>query len=253
MRNYPLCLAGVFLLSLTLGAQEQDTGTRFAVAIEDNDAKAIRALLKEGAPADTPIDYGEESMTPLMKAAWEGDSAIVEILLEAGADVNARTSKSNETALMNAVTREHGSLIPILLKAGADIKPKSVYGFDAFTSAVAAGNEEIAGALLDAGAKVNEGAHGLSPLQFAASAGNVGMIRFLVKRGADVNLGAKTGGQTALLSAIYAAKPDVVKALIELKANVNTKTKDGDTPLKAAQKGDQSNIIEILKAAGAKK
>src|SRR5439155_9517459 len=125
--------------------------------------------------------------------------------------------------------------------------------FNAFTSAVAAGKEDIAALLLDAGARIEEGASGLTPLQFAASAGNVDMIRFLAKRGANVNHGAKSGEQTALLSAIYSAHPEAVQALIDLKADVNAKTKDGTTPLKAAQKGDQDDIIKILKAAGAKK
>ena len=79
------------------------------------------------------------------------------------------------------------------------------------------------------------------------------MIRFLAKRGANVNHGAKSGDQTALLSAIYGAHPEAVQALIELKADVNSKMKDGTTPLKAAQKGDQDDIIKLLKAAGAKK
>lgn len=233
-------------------AQEQEPGTAFAVAIESNDADAVRALLEKH-PADTLIEYGEHKITPLMRAAWEGDAAITGILLAGGAKVNARATDSQETALMNAVTRGHVEVVQMLLEAGADVTPKNSTGFNAFTSAVAAGNEEVAALLLKSGAKIGEGAHSLTPLQFAASAGNVSMIRFLAGQGADVNQGAKQGQQTALLSAIYAAQVDAVKTLIELKANVNTKTKDGDTPLKAAQKGDQEDIIAILKQAGAKK
>ena len=49
------------------------------------------------------------------------------------------------------------------------------------------------------------------------------------------------------------AERSAVQALVELKADVNAKTKDGDSPLKAAMKGDQDDIVKILKAAGAKK
>jgi ankyrin repeat protein len=59
-------------------------------------------------------------------------------------------------------------------------------------------------------------------------------------------------GQTALFSAIYAGNAEMVQAFIDLKANVNFRTKDGETPIKAAQKGDQTDIIELLKAAGGK-
>lgn len=245
-------LVATVLFSTSLLADEIK-GAAFAIAIEDGDSEAIKQLLDDGAAVDTWIEYGEHKITPLMKASWDGENAIVEILLAAGAKVNATASDDGATALMSAVTRGHIDVIHTLLKAGADVSPKNTYGFNAFTTAVAAGNEEVAGMLLAAGAKLNEGAHMLTPLQFAASAGNVNMIRFLVSHGADVNYGAKKGEQTALLSAIYGAHAEAVKTLIELKASVNTKTKDGDTPLTAARKGDQEDIIAILKAAGAKK
>lgn len=249
MRQLSIVLLAALALPLFA---EQDPGTRFAVAIEDHDADAVKALLESGLSTETPIDYGEHKITPLLKAAWDGDADIVKLLLDAGAKINARATDTGETALMNAVSREHLEIVAMLLKAGADVAPKNRFDFNAFTMAVAAGKQEIAGMLLDGGAKIEEGASGLTPLQFAASAGNVEMIRFLVGRGADVNRGVKSGGQTALLSAIYGAHPEAVQALIELKANVNAKTKDGDTPLKAAMKGDQEDIVKLLKAAGAK-
>jgi ankyrin repeat protein len=244
----------IFLAALALPALAgQDAGTKFAVAIEDGDLDAVKALLESGLSTETPIEYGEHKITPLLKAAWDGEAEIVAALLDAGAKINARATDTGETALMNAVTRGHMEIIKLLLKKGADVAPKNRYDFNAFTSAVAAGKQDIAGLLLDAGAKPDDGSPGLTPLQFAASAGNVEMIRFLVKRGANVNYGVKSGGQTALLSAIYGAHPEAVQALIELKADVNAKTKDGDTPLQAAMKGDQEDMVKILKAAGAKR
>jgi len=87
---------------------------------------------------------------------------------------------------------------------------------------------------------------------FAVSARKIDTARLLVNLGASVNQVSSLSGQTALFSAIYGANAEMVRALIDLKANVNFRTKDGDTPLKAAQKGDQTDLIEILKAAGAK-
>ena len=248
--------ATVFFLcvfALSAFADDRDPGTQFAVAIEDHNVDAVKALLAAGNSTETPIKYGEHSITPLLKAAWDGESEIVATLLEAGAKVNAKATDTGETALMNAVSKGDPDIVKMLLKAGADVTPKNRFDFNAFTQAVAAGKEDIAALLLESGAKIEEGSSGLTPLQFAASAGNISMIRFLVKHGADVNHGVKSGGQTALLSAIYGAHADAVQALIELKANVNAKTKDGDTPLKAAMKGDQDDIVQLLKAAGAKK
>jgi ankyrin repeat protein len=240
-------------VALSLFAVEQDAGTKFAVAIEQHDVDAVKELLKSGLSTETLIDYGEHKITPLIKAAWDGDEEIVTALLAAGAKVNAKATDTGETALLNAVSTGRPEIVKILLQAGADVSVKNRFDFNALTSAVAANKQDLAAMLLDAGAKIETDTSGLTPLMFAASGGNIDMIRFLVKRGANVNHGVKEGAQTALLSAIYGAHPDAVKALVELKANVNAKTKDGDTPLKAAMKGDQDDIVKILRAAGAKK
>ena len=243
----------IALAFLLLIAADQDPGTKFAVAIEDHDVDAVKALLQSGLSTETPIDYGEHQITPLVKAAWDGDEEIVKTLIAAGAKVNAKATDTGETALINAVSNKNKAIAEMLLAAGADVSIKNRFDFNALNIAVAANNQELAALLLDHGANVETDTSTLTPLMFAASAGNVDMIRFLVKRGAKVNRGAKDGGQTALLSAIYAGKPDAVQALVELKADVNAKTKDGDTPLKAAMKGDQDDVVKILKAAGAKK
>lgn len=254
MRRMVSVLLSLSVLALPLfAADERDPGTRFAVAIEDGDLEAVTALIEEGAAVDTPIDYGEHAITPLLKASWDGDLPIVQYLLSKGANVNARATDTKETAVMNAVTRGHTEVIKALLAAKADVSLRNSFDFNAFTSAVAAGNQEVAAMLLEAGAKIDDGASGLTPLAFAVSSGNTEMMRFLVAHGADVNHGAKSGEQTALISAVLGAQVESVKTLIELKADVNAKMKDGTTALKLAQKGDQEEIVALLVAAGAKK
>jgi ankyrin repeat protein len=255
MRRLFSTLLVVSLVALPLfSADDRSPGTRFAVAIEDGDLEAVTALIEEEhAPVDTPIEYGEHSITPLQKASWDGDLPIVQYLIGKGANVDARATDTKETALMNAITRGHAGIVKALLAAKANVALRNAFDFNPFTSAVAAGNQELAGLLLDAGAKIDDGASGLTPLAFAVSSGNLDMIHFLAAHGADVNHGVKTGEQTALISAILGAQIESVKALIALKADVNAKMKDGTTPLKMAQKGDQDEIVALLVAAGAKK
>jgi len=249
------------MTSFTAYAEEtRSLSTQFAVAIESNDVDKIKSMLEANVPPDTLIEYGEHKITPLMKAAHEGAAEIIELLLEAGANVNAQATDSKETALMNAATRGHVTVVRSLLEHKADVKPSNTYGSNALNNAVGVGHIEVAEMLLEHGADVEKGwemkaegvTHSLSPLMSAVASGNVEMIRFLAKKGADLNSGAKSGPQTPLILAIYQGKIESVNALIELKANVNAKTKDGDTALKAAQKGDQEDVIAILKAAGAK-
>jgi ankyrin repeat protein len=253
MRRAVSVLLALGFLALPLAADDRPPGTRFAVAIENGDLEAVKALIEEeGAEVDTPIDYGDHSVTPLQKASWDGDLPIVEYLIAKGAKVNVQSGEGKETALLNAITREHVAVVKALLAAKADLKLRNAFDFNAFTMAAAAGNQEMAGLLLDAGADVNEGMSSLTPLAFAVSSGNVEMMRFLAGRGADVNYGAKRGEQTPLITAILTAQIEAVKTLIELEADVNTKMKDGTTPLKLARKGDQEEIVALLEAAGAK-
>jgi ankyrin repeat protein len=86
----------VCVLALPLCAAEREPGTAFAIAIERHDVDAIKALLASGLSTETPIDYGEHKITPLLKAAWDGDEQIVATLLGAGAKVNAKATDTGK-------------------------------------------------------------------------------------------------------------------------------------------------------------
>src|SRR5687767_4180833 len=124
----------VLLCAISVYADKLPIGTRFAVAIEDGDLDAVKALIEEeGAKVDTPIEYGESSITPLQKASWDGALPIVEYLLSKGANVNARDTQSHETALSNAVKRGHVDIVKMLLAAKADVSLRDKFDFNVFT------------------------------------------------------------------------------------------------------------------------
>ena len=60
----------------------------------------------------------------LINAAFKGDSIEAEALLQAGADVDAK-SNSDQTVLMYAAMRGHTEVMQLLLKAGADVNVKN--------------------------------------------------------------------------------------------------------------------------------
>ncbi len=241
------------LIATALQASDLTPGDRFAVAIEKGDLEAVQALVQGGSKADTLIEYGEHKITPLMKACWDGEMDIAKYLIDQGANVNAADDQG-ATSLSNAVNRDRPEFVQLLIDHGAKVNIKDVREFTPASQAAASGNVEIVKILAKAGADLTAETMGLTPLMFAVSAGKEEMVRTLIELGAPVNQAPKkmNVGSTALFYAIYGGKPEMVKLLIDLKANVNVRTKDGDTPLKAAQKGDQTDMIEILKAAGAK-
>ena len=89
-----------------------------------------------------------------MKAAANGHADVVEILLQAGADPNARRI-SGAAALKFAAARGHRDVVEKLLSAGADPHQADNDGHTALMSAAAYNHGEIAKILLLHGATLN--------------------------------------------------------------------------------------------------
>ncbi|HWS90274.1 MAG TPA: ankyrin repeat domain-containing protein [Pyrinomonadaceae bacterium] len=80
--------------------------------------------------------------TPLMLAAFRGDTAAVINLLERGAEVNAR-DRDGDTALMFAAHRGHGLIVALLLQYGANVYARARNGWTAKKAAQSGLHEHI--------------------------------------------------------------------------------------------------------------
>ena len=89
-----------------------------AIAADAGNAVAIELLLAAGAPVDARADRA--AMTALMLAAGRANPQAVAALLAAGANPKLRTS-GGFTALMHAVLENRLENARLLLAAGADL------------------------------------------------------------------------------------------------------------------------------------
>jgi ankyrin repeat protein len=237
-------------------AAEDTVAERFANAVESADLAAVKALVDEGHPADTPIVYVEKDATPLYKAAGEGRTDIVRYLIAHGANVNYRGSEWGHTPLSEAATRGFDDVVEILLKAGADPKAKDRNGYTAFATAALGGQFDVAEALLKYSDVNGADAYGNTWLMSATTTGETEAIRWLVGKGADVNKVSQLehGGRTALIDAAEVGAVDSARTLLELGANPHLKMKDGSTALSHAQQAQPPNpeLIEMIQTALAK-
>ena len=87
--------------------------------------------------------------TPLMLAAFRGNTAAVLNLLEGGADVNAR-DKDGDTALMFASFKGHALIVALLLQYGANVYARARNGWTAKKAAQAGLHHRIAETLRQA-------------------------------------------------------------------------------------------------------
>jgi ankyrin repeat protein len=67
---------------------------------------------------------GNEGRTALMQAVWLGNLKNIKLLIDSGADVNAK-DKHGRTALMEAAYWGYVDAVNMLIEAGADIDAKS--------------------------------------------------------------------------------------------------------------------------------
>jgi hypothetical protein len=141
-----------------------------AAAAVANAADTVRRLLGDGHPPD---DADESGLTALMWAARANALEAMTVLLDAGADPNARDRQQHWTPLLHAVHKRHVDAIELLLERGAD--PNAVESDGQIVPLLmAAGDRDphIVTLLLDYGANARYvGKWGETPLALALSGG----------------------------------------------------------------------------------
>ena len=219
--------------------------TPLHLACTNRSAAIVRRLLTAGANPNAKLLRGE---TVLMECARTGNADAVAALLKAGARVNEAEAVNQQTALMWAVAQQHPKVVEILLEGGADIRARSrTYpqvvetgnrGGSGDVSTVLRGGStpllfaarvgDIASArlLIAAGADVNDALpDGVSALVVAAHSGHGALGAVLLEKGANPN--AAEAGYTALHAAIDRSDLSLVQALLRHGANPDIRLAKG--------------------------
>ena len=124
----------------------------FEEVLRDGDAEEIEAAL---AAQPDLTQVGTSTMSALAIAADAGNAVAIELLLAAGAPVDARADRAAMTALMLAAGRENPQAVGALLAAGANPKLRTSSGFTPLMHAVLESRLENARLLLAAGADLD--------------------------------------------------------------------------------------------------
>jgi ankyrin repeat protein len=177
-----------------------DATTALLDASVRGDAVAIRLALAKGADANRRYEGADKDlagMTPLMLAARSGTFDSVNALVDAGADVDARTA-TGVTALMLAAGSSAEHTLEALLSAGADLNARTDSGETALLMAVRHGDASRVHSLLEAGASPDlPDATGTTPLMAAAERSELDKVMYLLDAGAQPAT-PDNSGKTAL-------------------------------------------------------
>lgn len=225
------------------------TYTPLYLASQHGHAPVLQALIAAGADVSAGTPNGT---TPLMVAAASGEVDAVKVLVEHGAEVNAKDGVREQTPLMYAAASNRAAVIDYLVSKGADLKATSKVSNLANLSREGlgfGGNPRPPGADgpaqaprrqpmpgVDRNYNLNEliVAHGgLTPLLYAVRQGYRESAEALLRAGADVNLPSAGDGTTPLLMAIINGHFDLAKTLIDRGADVTATSANGVGPLYA--------------------
>lgn len=267
-------------------ATDNDGVTPLMNAAEGGSLEVVK-LLAEAAKEDAGYldTWSETGFTAMIIAAAQGNSKVVEYLLEAGADPNA-VHENGVTALMYAASNNYVDVLELLLKTGnVEIDAKHTNGGTALLEATTAGAADATRVLIEKGAAFDlQDNDGVTPLMAVGSQtkkeAHAAVLDALKAKYSGqalidhINLFSYSGG-SAVMFAAAAGNADLVKDLIDLGADIKAIARatpdylekleksveegtyqgdephvDGLTALSVAAQGGHLKTVEVLLESG---
>ncbi len=217
-------------------------------------ATLVKQLLDMGVSANDKW----RGNVPLQAAAYGGQTDVVKLLLNRGADANAVDTGSGgtgETALHYATRSKANTLniVGLLLGAGASVNVQDKSGKTPLMNAL--DHRDMVFLLLESRANVNlRDDGGGTALMYAAGRHLTGIIKALVDKGADINA-QNDHGWTPLMFTSGAIDsvddPETVQAVLDNGADINKQDLDGWTALMYTAQRGLNGAARVLIGAGA--
>jgi len=234
-----------------LAPKAPDTpGEALHLAVRKGNLAEVKRLIGSGTPVDVRNVLGS---TPLLDAAWTGQTEIAEFLIAHGADVNARHSEAGSTPLQYAVLGGRADMTQLLLAAGARVDGEYRDGQSLLHVAAARGYAAVINLLIGAKADVQAlDANGNSPLDSAVLHGQLPAVEALLRQHADATHVHPLDGRGPLHEACMRGYVNLLEPLIEAGADPTARDRFGQTPLDIALAYKNAGVVATLLRRGQK-
>jgi ankyrin repeat protein len=192
--------------------------------------------------------------SPLFQAIEAGDPERMRALIAAGANLAETDEDGCFTALGQAAYLGRSAIVRLLLDAGAAADEKSATA-TALGAAALGGQVEAAEILVRQGASLDSADEvGLTPLMHAAHVGQLAVVRYLVESGADMDQRhrwTRYGQQPSALDyAVQEGFPEIAEYLLERGAHFQPDDYPGEC---GAAPPTASGLIELARKNRARK
>ena len=230
-----------------LKAQDNGGSTLLHHAAGFGNAATLKLLLDSGADVNAKNRFDS---TPLHWAIADEEKA--RLLVEHGASINARSSDGRTPLYLAASQRQSVAVLRLLLEKGADPNLATLIGRTPLMAA-AGGDIEAVELLLKKNANpLAVSGSGSTALFDAAASRNIEVFRLLLERGAEVNHRTKLKQSVLGVAALYGSE-EMVKMLLDRGTNVNVQDERGYSPLMYAAYSEvmPGGVVRMLLAKGA--
>jgi ankyrin repeat protein len=189
-------------------------------------------------------DSNQATTTPLQYAARSGGLRITEILIAAGASVNAKGAEGR-TALHFAGSQV--GMMHLLIENGADVNARDGDGIAPLDDAVWLGSLDAVAILLAHGARLNEiePKTGATPINEAAYRGHASIVQYLLQFKPDLGI-PDNRGNTPLENAMRMGKEDSALLLFEAEAAERRPPQFFQKTMDTAVRKDEPALVEAL-------
>jgi len=222
--------------------------------------------------------------TPLHEAVRSGKINVIQLIIKGGADINVQDAKGNSALHIAAPVQDHQAVIKVLLSNKANANLRDDHGDSPLHVLISLNRKpEVVQTLLAGDIDISaRNINGQTPLYLAVQESRIALIPLLLSKGADI-FSADNSGITpfdyamkirgpvldALITAETAVQKDsggntilhlavknkgdayIVGKILEQKADINARNRDGDTALHIAARMNLQETGEYILANGA--
>ncbi|CAF1105763.1 unnamed protein product [Adineta steineri] len=272
--NHPECIKRLLEHHANPNHQNQSGTSALMIAAEHGYSECVKLLVEAGADLEL-ASSGQLALTmnlcgqtALFSAAKEGRTEIVKYLLDRGANPRVQ-NHYGVSALWIPALKGMLEVVELLLNAGAEpnVAPVgnvadelNITGWTPLYAAMKSRKFDVVKLLLKHGADPNAVQKLVStPFLLASEICDLDIIEACVEAGADLEFkpsgtdadNLNITGQTALFMATLKDRVDVVKFLIEKKAQINVQNRYGVSPLLLCAESGNYELVQVLVEGGA--
>ena len=185
MRQAIIIFACLLLLFATSAYAQKADDAALIEAAKNGDLSGVKSALSRGTSSNTKDENGT---TVLTWASYNGHEDVVKLLLDKGAEVDAKHSTDGRTAMWFASQEGHAEVVKLLLEKGAEVNTKRT-------------------------------TTGATSLLLASKNGHIEVVKLLLEKGAEVNVRTIDGKWTALKVAKLKRHTEIMQLLKKAGAN----------------------------------